>query len=77
MLRRPGGRPGPGREGLGALAGQVAFARRCRKSRRTRAGDKRCPAAISPEEALGCACGLYLNDPTAWLPPPTNSSGAA
>ena len=26
----------------------------------------------SPEEALDCACGLYLNDPTAWLPPPTN-----
>lgn len=23
------------------------------------------------EEALDCACGLYLNDPTAW-PPPTN-----
>ena len=22
----------------------------------------------SPEEALDCACGLYLNDPTAWLP---------
>lgn len=20
------------------------------------------------EEALDCACGLYLNDPTAWLP---------
>jgi hypothetical protein len=27
----------------------------------------------SPEEALDCACGLYLNDPTAWLPgTPTN-----
>ena len=24
------------------------------------------------EEALDCACGLYLNDPTAWLQPPTN-----
>jgi hypothetical protein len=22
----------------------------------------------SPEHALDCACGLYLNDPTAWLP---------
>jgi hypothetical protein len=22
--------------------------------------------------ALECACGLYLNDPTAWLQPPTN-----
>jgi hypothetical protein len=22
--------------------------------------------AGSPEEALDCACGLYLNDPTAW-----------
>jgi hypothetical protein len=27
----------------------------------------------SPEEALDCACGLYLNDPSAWLPEtPTN-----
>jgi hypothetical protein len=30
----------------------------------------------TPEEALDCACGLYLADPTAWLPPdidtPTN-----
>lgn len=27
----------------------------------------------SPEEALDCACGLYLSDPTAWLPDtPTN-----
>lgn len=27
----------------------------------------------SPEEALDCACGLYLNDPTAWHPDtPTN-----
>jgi hypothetical protein len=26
------------------------------------------------EDALDCACGLYLNDPTAWRPekPPTN-----
>jgi hypothetical protein len=23
----------------------------------------------SPEEALDCACGLYLNDPTAWIQP--------
>jgi hypothetical protein len=28
--------------------------------------------AGSPEEALDCACGLYLNDPTARLIPPTN-----
>jgi hypothetical protein len=28
--------------------------------------------AGSPEEALDCACGLYLNDPTAWRQPPTN-----
>ena len=30
--------------------------------------------AGSPEEALDCACGLYLNDPTAWRHPdtPTN-----
>jgi hypothetical protein len=31
-------------------------------------------AAGTPQEALDCACGLYLNDPTAWLTqlPPTN-----
>ena len=30
--------------------------------------------AGTPREALDCACGLYLDDPTAWLsqPPPTN-----
>jgi hypothetical protein len=30
--------------------------------------------AGTPEEALDCACGLYLNDPTGWLsdPSPTN-----
>ena len=26
----------------------------------------------SPEEALDCACGLYLTEPTAWLQPPAN-----
>jgi hypothetical protein len=26
----------------------------------------------TPQEALDCACGLYLNDCTAWLQPPTN-----
>jgi hypothetical protein len=26
----------------------------------------------TPEEALDCACGLYLNDPSIWLQPPTN-----
>lgn len=26
----------------------------------------------SPQEALDCACGLYLADPTAWQAPPTN-----
>lgn len=26
----------------------------------------------TPEEALDGACGLYLNDPTAWTTPPTN-----
>ncbi|MFC5937150.1 MULTISPECIES: hypothetical protein [Mycobacterium avium complex (MAC)] len=39
----------------------------------------------TPEEALDCACGLYLNDPTAWTTPgatvivtaPTGSIGAA
>jgi len=24
------------------------------------------PSAKSPEEALDCACGLYLNEPQAW-----------
>jgi hypothetical protein len=30
--------------------------------------------ASTPQEALDCACGLYLSDTTAWLdpPPPTN-----
>jgi hypothetical protein len=28
--------------------------------------------AGSPEDALDCSCGLYLNDPTARLQPPTN-----
>ncbi len=27
--------------------------------------------AGTPEEALDCACGLYLGDPTAWLTPPS------
>jgi len=26
----------------------------------------------TPEEALDTACGLYLNDPTAWTEPPKN-----
>ena len=31
--------------------------------------------AGSAEEALDCACGLYLNDPSAWLPDtPTNKA---
>jgi hypothetical protein len=29
--------------------------------------------AGTPEEALDCACCLYLNDPTAWLPPSTDT----
>ena len=29
--------------------------------------------AGTPEEALDCACGLYLNDSTAWRSSPTNS----
>jgi choline dehydrogenase-like flavoprotein len=28
--------------------------------------------AGSPEDALDCACGLYLGDPTAWITPPKN-----
>src|SRR4051794_35525211 len=35
-LREPGGRPGPGRLGFGALAGRVVVARMFRKARRTR-----------------------------------------
>ena len=27
----------------------------------------------TPEEALDCACGLYLADPTAWLPHDTDT----
>jgi hypothetical protein len=26
----------------------------------------------TPEEALDCACGLYLDNPTNWQQPPTN-----
>ena len=26
----------------------------------------------TPQQALDTACGLYLNDPTAWMTPPTN-----
>lgn len=40
---RPGGRPGAGRVGCGASAGQTTLGRMCRKSRRTRAGAGRCP----------------------------------
>jgi hypothetical protein len=28
----------------------------------------------SPEEALDCACGLYLNDPTAWQSGPSSTN---
>ncbi len=30
--------------------------------------------AGTAEDALDCACGLYLNDPTAWQPDPTPTS---
>lgn len=30
--------------------------------------------AGSPEEALDCACGPYLNDPTTWLPHPPRTN---
>jgi hypothetical protein len=29
--------------------------------------------AGTPEEALDCACGLYLADPSAWFPPETGT----
>jgi hypothetical protein len=29
---------------------------------------------VTAEEALDCACGLYLNDPSAWLQPPTTNA---
>ena len=32
--------------------------------------------AGSPEEALDCACGLYLNTTTAWLPHPQRTNAA-
>ena len=41
MFFDPGGRPGPGREGFGALAGVELLARRFRNPRRTRAGVSR------------------------------------
>lgn len=50
VFLRPGGRPGPGREDFGAPAGQTAFGRRCRKSRRTRAG-------VSPSVGAGFSQG--------------------
>jgi hypothetical protein len=28
----------------------------------------------TPEEALDCACGLYLNDPTAWIAAPSTDT---
>jgi hypothetical protein len=31
--------------------------------------------AGTPQEGLDCACGLYLNDPTAWLTPPPPTKG--
>ena len=31
--------------------------------------------AGTPEDALDTACGLYLGDPTAWLPDPRRTSG--
>jgi hypothetical protein len=31
----------------------------------------------TPEEALDTACGLYLGDPTAWLPDPRRTNGDA
>lgn len=40
-LRCPAGRPGLGREGLGAAAGHASGGRRLRNPRRTRAGDSR------------------------------------
>jgi hypothetical protein len=33
-----------------------------------------CPVG-TPEEALDCACGLYLNDLTAWTPTPDELTG--
>lgn len=47
---RPAGRPGPGRAGCGAPAGQAVCGRMCRKSRRTRAG-------VSLSGELDCSHG--------------------
>ncbi len=30
------------------------------------------PGRFTPEDALDTACGLYLDDPSAWLRPPKN-----
>jgi hypothetical protein len=32
---------------------------------------RKCQMGTAPQEALDCACGLYRNDPTAWLDPPS------
>ena len=52
--------------GLCHLPGQPRRLREVRPAQRLPAG--------TPQEALDCACGLYLGDHTAWLtqPPPTN-----
>ena len=43
-----------------------------RQPRRRRMGLSTGLAAESCQDAPGTACGLYLNDPTAWERPPTN-----
>jgi hypothetical protein len=39
---------------------------------RDRYEDSTLPSGLptTPEQAIDCTCGLYLNDPTAWLEPP-------
>jgi hypothetical protein len=52
----------------------LACAKICRKGRRVKAGEATAPQSIFPtglpigtcQQALDTACGLYLNDPTAW-----------
>ena len=73
MTRTHGGKPGRCHQSCGGILPPARFAgcldqRRCSLSHDLASG--------TPQEALDCACGLYLYlyDPKAWLtlPPPAN-----
>lgn len=61
MFLRPGGRPGPGLVGFGAPAGHAALGRRCRKSRRTRAGLSLCGSLDRSQGRRRLAAGGRAN----------------